>query len=83
MRIDSETMEERESRLEKMHKRCCVNIENESEKEQNERLLSLRENAGERRAKETSVEEAQASSCKEYLYQGGWQHVDDPLYEQE
>ena len=43
MRIASETMEERELRLEKMQKRCHVNIENEGEKDQNERLLLLRE----------------------------------------
>ena len=66
-----------------MHKRHHVNIENESEKERNERLLLLRENARGRRAKEASVEEAQASSHKEYLHQGGWQDVDNPLYEQE
>ena len=83
MRIASETTEERELRLEKMRKRRRVNIENESEKERNERLLLLGENAGERRAKEASVEEAQASSREEYLYQGGWQDVDNPLYEQE
>ena len=68
MRIASETREEGELRLEKMRKRRCVNIESESE----------RENAGERR-----VKEAQASSHEEYLRQGGWQDVDNPLYEQE
>ena len=83
VRIASETTEERELRLEEMRKRRRVNIENESEKERNERLLLLRKNIGERRAKEASVEEAQASSREEYLYQGGWQDVDNPLYEQE
>ena len=44
--------------------------------------MLLRENAGERRAKEASVEEAQANSREEYL-QNGWEDVENPLYEQE
>ena len=76
VRIASDTMEERELRLEKMRKRCHVNIENE-------RLLLLRENAGERRAEEGSVEEAQANSREEYLCQASWQDLKNPLYKQE